>query len=605
MHRALLRAVIGILGCCAPLAADPMDAVVQASATVTEGTAAVTLTWVAGTSGDGYDIYRRDPAATSWGSPIASLAAGATTWTDATVAIGTAYEYQLVRFSLVGTTHAAISWGYVLSGVDAATQADYRGSVVLLVDTATYTPTNDTNLSSKIIRLQQDMVADGWNVIRHDVTRTDSVPSIKALITADYAAAPSDVKMVFLFGNVPVAYSGDLAFDGHAEHQGAWPADGFYADMDGIYTDSTVNDTSSGDPRIDNVPGDGKYDQSFLTGTTFLALGRVDLSDMWPGYSEPAVLKTYLDRDHAFRTRVWSAQQKAVAIDGFGDYAPAVQTALRSYPPLVGAANITRGGIVGSASNVSPTNWWPTMDDPALAGNPYLLAFQSGPGYSQGIINGQVASWDFTVNSATPMESHAVFCTFFGSFFGDWGYDVALLKAPLAGTGEGLACFWAGRPDWFMHRLGLGGNLGSVLQLSMAHSAEYQNQDAYPQAIQLSLMGDPTLRLHPLVPPGAVTRLEKHEHEHFVIVGEGVGHAIVGSDVREIRQHDVVYVAPWEPHQFVNRGTETFGFYCIVSSVRDFSQELDPQELARLLASPAGVYADPHGAPPPRARQPI
>jgi len=107
------------------------------------------------------------------------------------------------------------------------------------------------------------------------------------------------------------------------------------------------------------------------------------------------------------------------------------------------------------------------------------------------------------------------------------------------------------------------------------------------------------------VPPGAVTRLEKHEHEHFVIVGEGVGHAIVGSDVREIRQHDVVYVAPWEPHQFVNRGTETFGFYCIVSSVRDFSQELDPQELARLLASPAGVYADPHGAPPPRARQPI
>ena len=107
------------------------------------------------------------------------------------------------------------------------------------------------------------------------------------------------------------------------------------------------------------------------------------------------------------------------------------------------------------------------------------------------------------------------------------------------------------------------------------------------------------------VPPGAVTRLEKHEHEHFVIVGEGVGHAIVGNDVREIRQHDVVYVAPWEPHQFVNRGTETFGFYCVVSSVRDFSQELDPEEIARLLASPAGLYADPHGAPPPRTRQPI
>lgn len=107
------------------------------------------------------------------------------------------------------------------------------------------------------------------------------------------------------------------------------------------------------------------------------------------------------------------------------------------------------------------------------------------------------------------------------------------------------------------------------------------------------------------LPPGTVTRLEKHEHEHFVIVGEGEGHAIVGNEVREIRAHDIVYVAPWEPHQFVNRGNETFGFYCIVSSVRDFSQELDPAELERLLASPAGAYADPHGAPPPRARQPI
>src|ERR1700722_20863434 len=41
------------------------------------------------------------------------------------------------------------------------------------------------------------------------------------------------------------------------------------------------------------------------------------------------------------------------------------------------------------------------------------------------------------------------------------------------------------------------------------------------------------------VPPGAVTRLEKHEHEHFVIVGEGVGHAIVGNALREIRQPHV------------------------------------------------------------------
>jgi quercetin dioxygenase-like cupin family protein len=106
------------------------------------------------------------------------------------------------------------------------------------------------------------------------------------------------------------------------------------------------------------------------------------------------------------------------------------------------------------------------------------------------------------------------------------------------------------------------------------------------------------------VPPGAVTRLEKHEHEHYVIVGAGVGQAIVGETVREIRQHDVVYVGPLEPHQFVNRGDATFGFFCIVSAKRDISQELSPEEIAHLMATPAGLYLDPHGAPPPRKREP-
>lgn len=104
-----------------------------------------------------------------------------------------------------------------------------------------------------------------------------------------------------------------------------------------------------------------------------------------------------------------------------------------------------------------------------------------------------------------------------------------------------------------------------------------------------------------VVPPGAVTRLEKHEHEHFVIVGEGVGQAIVGEEVREIRTHDVIYVAPLQPHQFVNRGTATFGFFCIVTAHRDVAQMLQGAELAAILASPAGKIADPDGAPPPRA----
>jgi quercetin dioxygenase-like cupin family protein len=101
------------------------------------------------------------------------------------------------------------------------------------------------------------------------------------------------------------------------------------------------------------------------------------------------------------------------------------------------------------------------------------------------------------------------------------------------------------------------------------------------------------------VPSGAVTRLEKHEHEHYVIVGHGRGHAIVGCEVREIGPCDVVYVGPMVPHQFVNRSEASFGFFCVVPAVRDIPQRLDSAELAELVASQAGAFADPSCIPRP------
>src|SRR5579884_2624363 len=67
--------------------------------------------------------------------------------------------------------------------------------------------------------------------------------------------------------------------------------------------------------------------------------------------------------------------------------------------------------------------------------------------------------------------------------------------------------------------------------------------------------------------PGAVSRLEKHEHEHFVIV---------------------------------KRGEEPFGFYCFVDAARDFSQEPSEEEIERLMHSPAGKVAKPFAVPPPQ-----
>ena len=92
---------------------------------------------------------------------------------------------------------------------------------------------------------------------------------------------------------------------------------------------------------------------------------------------------------------------------------------------------------------------------------------------------------------------------------------------------------------------------------------------------------------------GGASRLEKHEHEHYVIVGEGRGKVYAGGDVSELVQHDVVYVAPMQPHQFVNDGEEPFGFYCIVSTVRDFYTALSREERALIAANPEAQFVQP------------
>ena len=89
------------------------------------------------------------------------------------------------------------------------------------------------------------LTGDGWTVIRRDVSRTDSAANIKSVIQSEYARDPARVRSVFLFGHIPVPYSGNLNPDGHPDHQGAWPTDAYYGDMDGTWTDNSISNTSA------------------------------------------------------------------------------------------------------------------------------------------------------------------------------------------------------------------------------------------------------------------------------------------------------------------------------------------------------------------------
>jgi hypothetical protein len=353
-----------------------------------------------------------------------------------------------------------------------------RGKVVLLVDR-----TQAAAIAAELTRLAQDLVGDGWTVLRHDVSPTDSVPSVKALIQADYAADPTHVLAVLLLGHIPVPYSGAIAPDGHGDHYGAWPADGFYGDPVGTWTDG-VNYDSTVAGRQHNVAGDGKYDQSSFPAMLKLEVGRVDLSNM-PAFApltEADLLRRYLDKDHTFRHKQVAAQPRGLIDDNFGYFGGEAFAASgwRNFSALLGA------------NNVFAMDWFSTLTSAT-----YLWAYGCGGGWYQGA-SGVGSTSDFAANA-----SQAVFTMLFGSYHGDWDVSDNFLRAPLAGAGLGLTDAWAGRPAWHFHHMGMGETIGYSARLTQNNTFLY-TAGFGAGSIHIALMGDPTLRMHPVSPPSGL-----------------------------------------------------------------------------------------------------
>lgn len=467
---------------------------VEVSATVQTSPPQITLSWPRDTTTapNNYVVYRKSKDATSWGSGT-TLAGTTTRYADNNVSAGSAYEYQIVK-----NTSAYNGYGYIYAGINAPL-TDSRGKVVLVVDN-----THAGDLTNELARLAQDLTGDGWTVLRHDVSRNDSVPSVKAVIQSDYNADPANVKAVFLFGHVPVPYSGDIAPDGHApNHQGAWPADVYYGNMSGTWTDSSVNDSGAANARNHNVPGDGKFDQSTIPTTVELMVGRVDLADMpgrlvWNGPAtfpgELDLLRNYLNKDHQFRFNRMTLPQRGIVGDYFGvrNGEAFAASGWRNFAPYFGAANID-----------SPPNegtWIPT-----LSTNGYLWAYGCGAGSFTSIGGlGNTGQYnDGITTELVQADIKAVFTLLFGSWLGDWDSEDNIMRAVLATSSYSLTCGWSGRPHWFLHHMALGETIGYGVRLTQNNSQGglYQNQlNNGVGLIHIALMGDPTLRMHPVSP---------------------------------------------------------------------------------------------------------
>ncbi len=464
-------AVSLVLAVSSALALDPKDESVQVSAAISKTPASIALHWESDPNATGYSVSRKLLTATKW-ALLARLPKTAQGYVDSKVSPGIAYEYRILK-----SASGYSGYGFILSGVEVPF-LENSGKIILVVD-----ETYAAQLAPELSRLVQDLIGDGWTVIRRDVPGNAPVASVKNLIKTEYIADKKNVKAVFLFGHVPVPYSGNFNPDGHGEHRGAWPADAFYGDMDGVFTDKTVNNPGPARAENKNVPGDGKYDQSLIASVE-LQVGRVDLANM-PGLgkSEVELLRQYLEKDHKFRHGQMEVVPKGLIDDHFGVNDSGEAFAVngwRNFSPLIGAVNI------------AAANWSTT-----LSAENYLWAYACSGGSYDGA--GGIAE---TADYAT-LDLKGVFTMLLGSYFGDWDSTDNFLRAPLGGA-TGLASAWAGRPNWYFHPMGLGKTTGFCARLTQNNAGVYPTGSGARQP-HIALMGDPTLRMHPVAPPADFT----------------------------------------------------------------------------------------------------
>jgi quercetin dioxygenase-like cupin family protein len=88
------------------------------------------------------------------------------------------------------------------------------------------------------------------------------------------------------------------------------------------------------------------------------------------------------------------------------------------------------------------------------------------------------------------------------------------------------------------------------------------------------------------VAPGGHTTLERHEHIHAVMILRGSGRCLVGTEVRAVKERDLVTVPPLAWHQLRAGDKEPLGFLCMVNAARDRPQLPDETELETLKADP-------------------
>ncbi|MGB1104237.1 MAG: T9SS type A sorting domain-containing protein [Crocinitomicaceae bacterium] len=458
---------------------------VQVSAVVNPDDPSITLQWLPNaTAAEIYYIWKKEKGTVGWGTSVGSVPTGGDLeWTDTDVQLGGSYEYMIQ----LRTGGSVFAWSYINAGLGVELDPN-KGDILLLID-----ETHADALSDELDTLEMDLYNDGWMVTRHLVDPAITPADLKDEIKTYYNELPN-LQSLYLLGNIPVPYSGDLYPDLSFFHKGAWPADLYYGDMFGEWTDTDINTTSATDPRNHNIPGDGKFDQSQVVSAINLQVSRVDFSNL-SAFADPEVelLRNYLNKAHEFKTTAYIPTDRGL-ID---------QSALSFHSEGFAQNGFRNFTAFFGPDGVEELDYWTTLN-----GNDYLWSYGCGDG-TYSLANGLNGGSALTTNHIADGYSESTFTMLYGSQFGDWDTPNNLLRASIA-SGRTLSCSWAGRPNFHYHHMAMGENIGYSGRASQDIYSDYFSLTigggAYVtgEGVHVAQLGDPSLRMYYVASPSEV-----------------------------------------------------------------------------------------------------
>lgn len=465
--------------------------VVQLTA-IASGNDKITLKWPNDAYLGNYVIHHRDfvHGNNQWKGPDATLPGSVTSWTD-TMSLGQTREYRVMKVK--GT--ASEAFGYIYAGNQFKRNPN-RGGIVLMIDSSYIRA-----LKTEIVLLSNDLLADGWFPSHLYIGRNEKVDAVKTKLEAHMKSQNLSPKALYILGHVPVPYSGNFSTngdrpppDGHVEgagnHTGAWPSDVYYGTLNCYWGDDLVTCTTGSETRHKNIPGDGKFDQSAPECPILLEIGRVDLFAMDAfSKNDTQLVRDYLGRVHNYKMGMGKFRRRGLIDNNFTGLNLA-STGYHNFPCFVGLDSFS-----------DATDYFTEQNNGS-----YLWSYGCGAG-SYSSCNGVGTTNDFVTNQS---KFKNAFTLLAGSYFGDWDSKNNLLRASLAGGS--LASCWGGIPKWYLHHMGLGLNIGYGAKITQNNVNDYFN-GAFNYSwngVFIALMGDPTLNMHYIKPPTALTVTENN-----------------------------------------------------------------------------------------------